>query len=312
MTVSGSINFSVSRNDIIKAAMRLLGKLHPGEVPSAEEISDASEALNMMVKAWQTRGFGMWLNQNNTLALAYGTEYYDLGATGTHFAASMAETAMATAAIAGAATITVDSDDSITNGDYIGIELDDGTMQWTTVNGVPVANVVTLTAVLTAAAAVDNVVFSYTTKAQRPMSILDIRRRNTSGNDVEVRTVSRSEYMAISNKASKGKANQAFYDAQMGNGRLYLWPTCDDVSDRLLITIKRTVYDFDAIADTPDFPQEWYRALKFNLAIEISPEYNATGDQLALIKNIADQSLIDAAIFDGGFDPIYLAPDLRR
>jgi hypothetical protein len=312
MTVSGSIDFSVSRNDIIKASLRVLGKLHPGEVPSAEEINDASQALNMMVKAWQNRGIGLWLNQNTTLALAYATQYYDLGATGTHFSATMNETAIATAAVAGAGTITVDSDDAITNGDYIGIELDDGTMQWTTVNGVPVANVVTLTAVLTDAAAVDNVVFSYTTKAQRPLDILDIRRRNTNGQDSEILRISRSEYMQIANKSTTGKATIAFYDAQMNNGRLYLWPTCNDVSDRILMTIKRTVYDFDAIADTPDFPQEWFRTLKFNLAVEMAPEFNVGGEQLGLIKTMADQSFLDAYNFDNGMDSVYFAPDRRR
>jgi hypothetical protein len=72
-----------------------------------------------------------------------------------------AETAMRVAGVATDATIDVDSITGITNGDNIGVELDDGTMHWTTVNGAPSGTVITLTAVLPSATAIDNRVYAH-------------------------------------------------------------------------------------------------------------------------------------------------------
>ena len=60
MAISGSVNFNPTRDDIIKASLRICGAIDAEETPTGAEISDASQALNIMIKSWQSRGIGLW------------------------------------------------------------------------------------------------------------------------------------------------------------------------------------------------------------------------------------------------------------
>ena len=52
--------FSVTRDDIIKAALRKLGVVAQGELPTTDQITEASFSLNTMVKAWEADGMPLW------------------------------------------------------------------------------------------------------------------------------------------------------------------------------------------------------------------------------------------------------------
>ncbi len=53
MATSGSTDFSVSRDDIIKRALRIIGVLAQGETPTTNQTTEAAVALNGLVKAWE-------------------------------------------------------------------------------------------------------------------------------------------------------------------------------------------------------------------------------------------------------------------
>jgi len=273
MATSGSFNYTRTAGDVIKAGLRKLGILAEGEEPSAEQMKDGLEDLNLLVKAWPARGIDLWRYEELTVFLEVGKQSYNIGPTGDEATFNAFKTEVATAALLGASTVAVDSDANITNGDVIGIELDDGTLQWTTVNGVPVANVVTLTAVLTAAAAIDNHVYNYTSIAQRPLRIYDGRLKINDGNEIPTVALSRSSYKALPTKTSQGKATQYYYDPQLDNGVIFTWPTADTVKDRLLFSAQRQLEDLDNATDNLDFPQEWLRAIIWNLSIDMAFDY---------------------------------------
>lgn len=308
MATSNSYDFKVNRDEIIKGALRLLGVIASGETPAASEIQDAAEALNMMTKAWQAEGIGLWLNQEVTLFLEYGKYSYSLGPTGDHCAAMSVKTEIKVAADSGAGSIDVDSITSISDGDNIGIELDNAPLQWTTVNGAPAGDTVTLTANLTGDVAVDNYVYAYTSKIPRPLEIIEARRVNANESEAPLRPASRSEYMMLANKASKGPAIQFYYDPQLTNGVLHVWQACDNVQTRIRMTVKRPVQDFDSVADDADFPQEWLRALKFNLAVEIAPEYGKEPSRTVIVR--AEETKQDVCGFDREETSIFFQPDL--
>ena len=313
MATSGSIDLSPTRNSIIRGAFRLLGFKKDGGVRPAQDVLDASEMLNMMISAWQADDYGLWLNNEATLYLDYETSMsYTLGSTGDHATLTPQSTAIATAASSGDSTITVDSDDNITNGDAIGIELDDNTMQWTTVNGVPASNVVTLTAVLTDDVAVDNVVYNYTTKLIRPLSIIEARLRNEDGNDTVMNIVSRNEYMAFADKDSTGVPNTIYYDPQLTNGVLYVYPISNSVEYTIKFTGKFPVEIFDAYGNSPDFPQQWLLALQYNLAVLLAPEYpkDVTPTQLTLLIPQARALKEQIKMFDTDNTSIFIQPKI--
>ncbi len=311
MTVSGISTFSVTMNDLIYGAFQLAEIIASGDILSADDYALAKTTLNMMIKALQARSYGLWLNQQVTLPLAKGKQSYSLGPSGDNCSSSMGETAIATAAILGATTIVVDSITGITTGQYIGIELDDGTMQWTTVNGAPAGSTVTLAAALTAAAAVDSVVFFYTSKINRPLEVIEARLGDSSGIETPLLVVGLQEYRDLPLKSSASKANQVSYDPQLVNGVLYVWGVDTDLSDRIVMTVKRLVFDFVNTTDTPDFPVEWCEALEGGLAERLAHKFHVPAQKKAELAVLAKQRLNDADWYDREKTSIFFTANMN-
>lgn len=309
MTTSGSYNFAMNGNELIAEALYTLNVYRPGETPSTADYTSCRRSLNMMLKAWQQEDLALWLQQEMTLLLELNEVSYLLGPAGDHYSATVVKTEIATAANLGGGSITVDDDAGIFNADYIGIELDDGTLQWTTVNGVPAANVVTLTATLTDDVAIDNHVYTYATKGQRPLEIIEARLIN---DDIEttLSIISRSDYMSLSNKSTTGQANQVYYDPQQTNGIFRVWPGCDDVKYRIKMTIRRPIMDFDAAADDADFPSYCCEAVILNLALRLSLKYPRQQVIPGLVEMAIDskRKLLD---FDRETTSVFFQPNLN-
>ena len=80
MTTSGSTSFSVDRNDIILLALEDIKVYAPDfETPPPAAITRANMRLNMMIKAMQATGVGLWLNTVYTQVLVANAQSYLLG-----------------------------------------------------------------------------------------------------------------------------------------------------------------------------------------------------------------------------------------
>jgi len=308
MATSGSYDFNLTGDSIIEEAMSYIGALGIGESATSDELTSYRQVLNLMIKGWQTEGIGLWLNQKITLFLGYQTQSYLLGPTGGHASASIVKTEMKVAGAAADGTIDVDSIAGTSNEDTVGIELDDGTMQWTTVNGAPSGDTLTLSVALTGAAAINNHVYTYTTKTQRPLSIIEARRVDASGNETPLFALSRIDYMALANKTTAGVVTQYYYDPQLTDGAFYTWPTCDNVQDTLKLTIKKPIMDFDASADEGEFPTEWLDAITLNLAVRLGVKLGVKPDKE--LKELASVTKFMARTFDSEKESMYLQPEI--
>ena len=174
MAISNSIDFIVTANDIVNEALELIGVLGEGEVNNADQSASAMRTLNMMVKTWQADGLNLFAVQRNFLFLEKDRAEYPLSATaGTNFTSSFEETTTAATASETDTTITVEDASQISSGDNIGIFTSDQVLFWTTVNGAPAGDVVTITDALPADVESGVVVYTYTTVANRPMLILE-------------------------------------------------------------------------------------------------------------------------------------------
>lgn len=401
MTRSNSYNYNVTGSDIMTEARELISSIDiGGTISSAESTSDL-RTMNMMLKALQSKGIGLWLNKECWLFLQGDTIKYLIGPSGDHCAVDAVKTELAAAAAASATSITVDSitgfgntfdrngialaqtpggavnltlagalvtssvayltsqrkiviyavaDESArtftltgTNGigttvtetitgptagasvystytystittvaidgagtgdievgqvgDPIGIELDGGTIQWT----YPAAAVTTTTinpivTALTGAAAADNHVYTYATETQRPTEIVEARLVNASANERPLRIAGRLEYMALSDKTTEATPNLIYYDKQLDNGALYVWPEPSDVQEYIKFTGRFPIQDIDATANNFEVGQEWFEALAWNLAWRIAPKYGKKID--ADFRLSAEQMLQDAIVFD--------------
>lgn len=79
-TVSGTTNWFRTRDDIIKRALRIIGAIGQGETPNSTAIDEASQALNDLVKEWQTDGMQMWkYSLSDAITYTSGTNAYSIG-----------------------------------------------------------------------------------------------------------------------------------------------------------------------------------------------------------------------------------------
>jgi len=76
MSTSGTTDYTVTRDDIIKRALRLIGATSQGETPTATQISEAAVSLNGLVKAWAADGMPLWAITEKTITLVSGQAEY--------------------------------------------------------------------------------------------------------------------------------------------------------------------------------------------------------------------------------------------
>ena len=237
MTTSASSDFSVSRDDLIKGALRLCGALSLGESPTVDQINESATALNMLVKAWEADGMPLWARSSYTLPLTLGTTNYTFG-------------------------------------------------------------------------------IGQTINIPKPLKITQAILHDTVSNvDIPMRIITRDEYLRLGNKTTQGQPIQIYYDPQRDTGTLYVFPTADATSvsyKQIKLTYQKPFEDFDSSTDTPDFPQEWYEALKYGLATRLSGEYGIIiEDRNQLLK---EATLIkEAALGFGGEEgSFWITPDYRK
>ena len=268
MATSGSVDFSLSRTNIITMALQSCNVLAEGVAASAQQLTDGSLFLNSIVKAFQSDGMPLWALKNAYILPMTGVSSMDAGGS-SHFVHSYTQTTLSAAAASGASTVVITSATGFAASQVIGIELSDGTMQWTTINGALSGTTVTLTAVLTGAASSGAQVYTYATsvRAYRPLRVLHAITRNVTDNaDGHVSIISHSDYADIGNKTESSYPTQLYYDPQLDTGLLYFFPRFSNGDRVVLVRYHRPYEDFDAAGDTPDFPQEWYMAIVMTLA----------------------------------------------
>lgn len=311
MATSGSYDFALDRDGLITAAYRFIGAIAVGENPTTDELTNGGQILNLMLKGWQAEGIALWLNKKATLFLDYNTQSYSIGPSGGNvcLTSDAVKTEVRVAASSTDTTLEVDSTTGMTAGDYIGVQLDDGTLQWTTIDTVTDTDTLELTDALTDDVAVDNHVYTYTTKLQRPLGIIEARRVDKDNISTPLFELSRQEYMALSLKSALGITTQYYFDPQLTNAALYVWPTASLVTDTLEMTVKMPIQDMDASADDGEFPVEWSEAVVLNLARRIGIQLGVPVDKE--LKELAAEAKYMAKTFDDETASLYFQPRER-
>jgi len=238
MALTASTNYSVDRDTLIKASLRLIGVGSIDEDPTPTEITQAVVALNIMIKAWQTDGLQLWQIRTKSMTPIEGQYQYNLGITSP-------------------------------SGDVVG---------------------------------------------SRPMRIIDIYRRITATvTDTPLIKMSREEYWRLSDKDSKGTPVNYYYDLQLTNGMLNIWPAPDApfaTDNTLEILYQKPFDDMDVLAtDSFEFPSEWYEAIKYGLAVRLAPEYGIPRLERQLLHQEATIVKDTVMDWDTEDSSIYLAPD---
>lgn len=157
-----------------------------------------------------------------------------------------------------------------------------------------------------------------TINVPRPLRIINAfgHDSNTAG-DLPMTIVTREEYDRLGNKTSQGTPVQIYYDPQLlqNTPAILVYP-CPDLYSQTYRTIQiryqRPFEDFNASTDEPDFPQEWYLAVVYLLALILAPNSGLSLPERGQLANEADkwhQMALSQGIEEGS---IYFEPDLHR
>jgi len=82
MATSGTYSFSVTRDDIVNAALRSLSVLDQASTANSSDLTNCGQALNMIMKQWADEGAPLWTIQWIQIPLTAANGQYTIGPTG--------------------------------------------------------------------------------------------------------------------------------------------------------------------------------------------------------------------------------------
>lgn len=126
----------------------------------------------------------------------------------------------------------------------------------------------------------------------RPQKIESIIFR-ASSLDARLMSMNEDEYWDLENKATAGPPKAWYYDPTDPLGTIYLHPVqATGGSDAIKIIRKRLLLDFDAGINNPDCPPEFFRCLKYQLAVDLAIEYGKGLDLIDRLETTANNLLV--------------------
>jgi hypothetical protein len=289
MATSGSWDYSLTAAQIIASAYEDLGVISPGGTVSTANSTMALTRLNMIVKQYQgtsdgAPGVKVHTRQRITLFMAKGQQSYTVGSASTDARATtlFGRTTLSASAIASATTISIASNTDLTSfpgttvtmtaSDFIGIQLSDGTIHWTTISGTPTTTA-TLVTGLASAASSGAYVWWFTTRSQRfpTLETATLRDSNYRDSPLEVYSEIDQYELGVSNKFADGTPTALLCEPLRQQTRITLNSKPTDVSKQIYLTVLYPSEDYDSTSNDIAFPQEALRFLSWELAFALSP-----------------------------------------
>ena len=287
MATSGTYTYSVTAAQVIASAYEDLGIVSPGQTVPTALSTMALRRLNMIAKEWQgtadmSAGMKVWLRKRVTLFMAKGQHQYLIGPGSSDAMATLqyGRTTISANEAAGQTVLSITSNtDTVTSpgttvtmaaSDNIGIQLDDGTIQWTTISGTPTTTA-TVAAALTVAASAGNYVWWFTNRAQRFTNTDAVMLRDVNYHDSELgQFKAGSDYeRRVASKYADGTPTSVLIEPLLTTTRVTLDSQPTDVLKTIVLTVLYPSENYDSTSDDIAFPQEYYLPLKWELQFQL-------------------------------------------
>ena len=282
MATSGSYNYSATALSIVTEALEFNGVSHSGQAITADDMTTCLRSLNIMSKQWSGNfdfapGLKAFSRKTGYLFLQDGQGRYTLGPSGDNASLSYKTTTMRIAGIATNTTLEVTSTTGMTAADNIGIELNSGTIFWTTISSVTDSDTLVIPATgLTSASAIGNRIFTYTTKLIRPLYMETVSVRDVDGNDSGLAEMTRNHYEAIYVKSTESSPSKYLYENTLTDGTFTLDTYPNNIRNVVRMVFMATAEDYDTQTDDISYPQEWFLPLAVGLAKITAPKFGQT------------------------------------
>lgn len=271
MPSSGTYNFSVNRDQLVRLALLNIGVIDEIETPTPQQTTDVVMFLNMLVKQWMgtkdfSLGLKVWTQRHGFLLLSQLKYQYALNPTSPWWTNNLISTTL-TAVVSSGSVLPLAWVQGMSAGDNIGVVLDAGYIYWSTIaiGGIS-GNNVTINGTLPSQSSVNSVVYNTgATLAQQPLEIRTAFLRDANNSDVLLKLMTSDEYDLLPNKADPvnlADPTAVYYEWMLAQGNLYLdCGGAQDLTKYICITYLEEIQDFNNPADTPEYPQEWYLPL---------------------------------------------------
>lgn len=111
-----------------------------------------------------------------------------------------------------------------------------------------------------------------------PVGVIDVLEavtRDTSGSDVPMVPIGRSEWIDIPDKTQQGRPDRYWVDRTVGQKTLHFWPAMGTTSYSLLFNALYGIQDAGDLANEADLPDLWYDVVCAGLAKRLALKYAA-------------------------------------
>lgn len=291
MATSGSYNYSLTAADIIQAALEDIQVFQSGETVDSADQTIALRTLNLLVKQWSgtadgAAGLKVFSRQRVFLFPQANKARYLIGPASSDDRATTqyGKTTLSAAEAAGQTVLSITSNTdtttfpgttvTMTASDLVGIELDSGSIEWTTISGTPGATM-TIAVALTGAAASGNYVYWFTSRAQRFVDLESaiLQDLDTSADTPLYVYREVSEYENLPQKNSDGDPSALLNEPSLLNNAITLDSYPNDMHKVLRLTVLYPTEDYDATTNDIAYPQTWLAALEWELALRLCAKF---------------------------------------
>lgn len=129
---------------------------------------------------------------------------------------------------------------------------------------------------------------------------------NTPTMEYPLELITPRQWAEITTKdLSSSIPTKLYYDPTYPLGTLNLWPV-PSVANKLVLYSKKALTEFTSINNTISLPPGYMKALRFNLAVELAPEYGKEASQTVVSIAVDSKGNIKRK----NIKPIYLKTDM--
>ena len=130
-----------------------------------------------------------------------------------------------------------------------------------------------------------------------PVKLLQAyRTENNTKIDMEI--VAKQDFNILPN-GSNGSPIKINYTPGINVGTLFLWPIPTSTNTATVTLVYQRPFDYTLTStDTFDFPEEWYLAITYQLAVTLAPEWSVPLQDRQMLRTEAEGFL--AAALEGG------------
>ena len=136
--------------------------------------------------------------------------------------------------------------------------------------------------------------------------------RTDMGAKIPLEIVAREDFNILPT-SSNGSPIKINYQPFVNYGTISLWPTPTSTNTATITLVYQRPYQyFTASTETMDFPEEWYNAIIYHLAVRLAPEWGVPLPDRQMLMQEAKMYTEDAAMVgqeDGSF---FVMPERRQ